>query len=184
MSTRILSVLALLASLSGLALYSAPAAACTDTSEWDCFHLSPTTWTTSINGVQFTGSMTVTSLLLPPTVCDVVAEVDGHIISGNLYMAVTDFYTTNPPYCTLVMFGNFDWVGALSGAGGSPTSDTDTTPFQITISTPTVVTPPCSGNILATIANDGSGGSTLTVNQALSGGCFINGTLSAPVAFH
>lgn len=191
MFTKAFSGLFLAIMTLGFAVWSSPAAACPDTWGWDCFHTGSGS-STVVSGVEYAGSGTISHWYTGTIACDVVtATIDGSITSSSLDVAFTDFDGSNSSssLCANVTFHNFNWTG--SSSGGAPSSETDTTAVDITIRTPVIKyngTTVCEDEVDITLANDGSGGSTIDIDDTISGwagSCTLDATLANPnLSFH
>lgn len=176
----------------GITAFSSPALACPDTQDWDCFHTSAGS-STSVSNQQFSGSGTLSHWYTGTIACDdVVAIWDGFIWSGDLYIAVTGFDTSNSSNtdCADLSFSNFNWNEMLS-APSWPTSETDIVAVMLTLSTPTISylgTQVCQDDVHLTYANDGAGGSSVDIDTSISGwagSCSLDATMyNSTVSVH
>lgn len=189
MRQKFLSHLAFIAAVFATTTFSAPAAACSDTAnQWDCIHDGSGTYPTSITGVEYRGSGTLSHWYTGTLWCNGLrASLDLAISNGTLSVDVTDFdasASTSSAKCPHITFSNFNWSGSDAGSG-SPTSSTDTTPVKISVGTVVVSyqgTVVCSdSSVDETIQNDGAGGSLFdfdTFTSGWGGDCSIDGTLT------
>lgn len=166
---------ALIISALGMSVFSAPATACTDTTDaWDCIHDGGNS-ITSVSGVSFSGSSTFYYWYTGSIGCDDVRAVVDVMVNtdGSSDLAIKSFDASNStdPGCANFTYHEFDWTGSHDGAG-SPSSETDTihAAYEVgTVVIQLVDTEICRDSVSMAFGNDGLGGSDLMVNDTFSG---------------
>lgn len=188
MFKKAISALSFAAAAFGLAAFSAPAAACTNTVDsWDCIH-TPGGDEKQVSAT-YSGSATLSHWFTGTFWCNDVQAKGSVTIddpsSGHATLRITGFDSSNSTSnakCSAVGFNDFDWVGSHDGIG-SPNSEFDTTPVNFEVYTPRITysgITVCQDSVTVVYQNDGAGGSSFSFDDVISGwagNCSIEGKL-------